>query len=100
MEYGQSVAVPRNDGWYSMKSSERWQEVKEILYPALEMEAVERSSFLDQKCGGDDELRQEIESLIAAHSKAGQRFESPAVEAMAEVVSGERAQGMVGTSLG
>src|SRR5688572_2254290 len=83
-----------------MKSSERWQEVKEILYPALEMAAADRSFFLDEKCGNDNELRREIESLIAAHSKAAGRFESPAVEKMAAVVSNERAGGMVGRSLG
>jgi serine/threonine protein kinase/Flp pilus assembly protein TadD len=83
-----------------MKPSERWQEVKEILYPALEMEAGERVSFLDQKCGDDGELRREIESLLRAHNNAAERFESPAVELMAPVVSNERADGMVGSSLG
>ena len=39
-----------------MKTPERWQEVKEILYPALEMAATERSLFLDEKCGDDKEL--------------------------------------------
>lgn len=83
-----------------MKPSERWQEVKEILYPALEMDAGRRSSFLAKKCGNDHDLRQEIESLIAAHGRAADRFESPALEVMAAVVSDERADGMVGRSLG
>ena len=64
------------------------------------MAAAERSSVLDEKCGTDKELRREIESLIAAHSKAAERFESPAVEKMAAVVSNERADGLVGRSLG
>src|SRR5687768_10063358 len=83
-----------------MKSSERWQEVKEILYPALEMAAADRASFLDEKCGDDDELRREIDSLIAAHSDAAERFESPAVEMIAAVVSDEQDDGMVGKVLG
>ncbi len=83
-----------------MKSSERWQEVKEILYPALEMAEAERSSFLDEKCGGDDKLRQEIESLIAAHSRAADQFESPAVEIIAAVVSSKPDDSLVGKSLG
>ena len=83
-----------------MKPSERWQEVKEILYPAIGMKAAERASFLDQQCRGDAELRREIESLLAAHDNAGERFESPAVELMAPLVSGERLDGMVGKSLG
>ena len=83
-----------------MKPSERWQEVKEILYPALEMGSTERSFFLDEKCGDDAELRLEVESLLAAHHHAGERFESPAVELMAPVVSDEERDGMVGRSLG
>ncbi len=83
-----------------MKSSERWQELKEILYPALELAAAKRSSFLDEKCGDDNELRTEIESLIAAHSSAAERFESPAVEMIAKVVSDEQADEMVGRSIG
>src|SRR5687768_7846409 len=82
-----------------MKSSKRWQEVKEILYPALEMSAAERSAFLDEKCGNDIELRREIESLIDAHTRAAERFESPAVEMIATVVSDEQDDRMVGRSV-
>src|SRR5688572_24235557 len=83
-----------------MKSPERWQEVKEILYAALEMAADKRSPFLDEKCGDDEELRREIECLLAAHSEAGERFESPAVEVIAEVVSDPGAAAYVGRTLG
>jgi eukaryotic-like serine/threonine-protein kinase len=78
---------------------EAWQEVKEILYSALEIGSEQRAAFLDKRCGDDLELRREIESLIAAHSKAAERFESPAVEKMAAVVSNEVVDGMVGRSL-
>jgi Tol biopolymer transport system component len=83
-----------------MTPSERWQEVKEILYSALEVGPADRSSFLDEKCGADEALRREVESLIAAHHGAAERFESPAVERMAEVVSNEQKSEMVGRSLG
>ena len=83
-----------------MQSSERWQQAKEILYAALEMSEAERTSFLDEKCGSDIDLRREIESLIAAHNGAAERFESPAVEMIASVVSNEEPEGMVGRSLG
>jgi eukaryotic-like serine/threonine-protein kinase len=100
MEHRAGVAVPGDEWKYLMKSSERWKQAKEILYPALEMTAAERSSFLDEKCGSDIELRREIESLIAAHSSAAERFESPAVEMIASVVSDEEPDGMVGRHLG
>ena len=83
-----------------MKRSDRWQEVKKILHPALEMEPSERAAFLDERCGGDHELRNEIESLIEAHGKAGRRFESPAIEMMAETLVDDNGNGFVGGSLG
>lgn len=81
-----------------MKSTERWQEVKDILYSALEMEPEQRASFLDKRCGGDPEMRREVESLLRAHSDAGGRLESPAIEIMAEAVVDRR--DLVGSSFG
>ena len=100
MGHRSGLAVSGNDRQYLMNLSDRWQLVKEILYPALEMTAAERSAFLAEKCGDDTELRQEIESLLAAHRSATERFESPAVEKLAQVVSQEGAGDMVGKKLG
>src|SRR5437773_3897042 len=84
-----------------MEKAERWQTVKKILQPALELTSSERAPFLDRECGGDAELRREVESLIAAHSEASGRFESPAVEVMAATIAGESTNGgMIGRSLG
>lgn len=84
-----------------MKPVKRWQEVKEILYSALEMEPAERATFLSERCGGDLELRREVESLIAAHGEADGRLEAPAIEIMAEsVVDDQRNNDLVGKSLG
>lgn len=47
-----------------------WQKVRPILESALELDSSNRSAFLDQTCG-EPSLRQEIESLIAAHEQAG-----------------------------
>jgi serine/threonine protein kinase len=41
------------------------------LEAARELPAGERAAFLSQECGGDDELRREVESLLAAGGKAG-----------------------------
>ena len=43
---------------------ERWEQVKQVHEAAVERPASERSSFLDEACAGDDELRQEVESLL------------------------------------
>jgi serine/threonine protein kinase/Tol biopolymer transport system component len=48
-------------------SSERWQRVKELFEAALERGPAERAAFLAQACAGDEEIRWEVESLLAAH---------------------------------
>jgi non-specific serine/threonine protein kinase/serine/threonine-protein kinase len=50
-------------------TAERWQSVKEVLYQALRLPEAERPAFLDQACASEPDLRQEIESLLAAHDK-------------------------------
>lgn len=83
-----------------MERPERWQQVKEILYPALELEPEQRGAFLDRRCGDDLELRREIESLMAAHNKSADRLESPAIALMAEMVVNRGNQDLVGGLLG
>jgi len=81
-----------------MNPPNRWQEVKKILYAALELDPAERSSFLDGECHSDQELRREIESLMDAHDHAEKRFESPALDVMAAAVPGEEPDEMIGRS--
>ncbi|MFN0112193.1 MAG: serine/threonine-protein kinase PknK [Blastocatellia bacterium] len=44
------------------------------------MSAAERADFLAQACGVDEELRREVESLLAAHDQAGSFIVGNAVE--------------------
>jgi hypothetical protein len=48
-----------------MMKPERWQEIDRVFAEALEREPEERAAFLDDACGGDAELRHEVESLLA-----------------------------------
>jgi len=48
-------------------TSEQWQRVKEVFEAAFESGPAVRTAFLAQACAGDDELRREVESLLAAH---------------------------------
>src|SRR5437867_694764 len=65
----------------------RWEKVKNNFDSALKYEARERSVFLSNACGDDENLRQEVESLIASHEKTGTFIDSPAYEAAAEVLA-------------
>ena len=57
-----------------MTTPERWKQVKELLGTALEMDPTHRSTFLDQACGNDLSLRNEVERLLRAEAKAGASF--------------------------
>ncbi len=60
---------------------EQWQRVKQFVDQAILTAPGERSAYLDAACGEDPELRQEVESLLAAHEQAGTNFlKEPAVD--------------------
>ncbi len=43
----------------------RWNQIEELLQSALDLEPGQRAAFLASACGGDDDLRREVESLLA-----------------------------------
>ena len=46
--------------------SERWQQIESIFHASKNVEAAERSAYLDHACGSDVDLRVEVESLLSA----------------------------------
>ena len=69
---------------------ERWQQVKEIFNSAINYRPEERSSFVSRACSGDEELRNEVESLIASHEQSGDFIDKPAFEAAASLLTREK----------
>ncbi len=57
---------------------ERWKQVKEIFNAALDRSVDERETFLDEACGGDLSLRQQVEHFINRYEQAGDFMETPA----------------------
>ena len=47
-------------------TADRWRRLQALFYAALELEPGARSTFLGQNCGGDQQLRKEIEGLLEA----------------------------------
>jgi serine/threonine protein kinase len=43
---------------------ERWNQIEQLYHSALERESGAREGFLAQACGGDEELRREVEELL------------------------------------
>ena len=47
----------------------RWRQVQEVFRAALELEGVEREACLRRACGSREWLREEVDSLLAAHDE-------------------------------
>src|SRR5262245_726306 len=72
-------------------TAERWQQVKELFNAACECAPERRTAFLDEACAGSEDLRREVESLLAAHEETGEFMRRPLTPVMrpdAEPTSG------------
>lgn len=74
----------------------RWDHVKEVVASALEHSPDERESFIRQACGGDESLRQEVESLVCHHRDLDALLEYPPTGD----ILGLKPSGMIGRQIG
>src|SRR5258708_18117473 len=65
---------------------EEWQKVKQVLHEALELPRDGRTEFLDRECAGNQELRAEVESLLASHDDAGTFIEESVAASHVQVL--------------
>ena len=49
---------------------ERYRQIGELYHAALEVASAERAAFLTRECAGDEDLRDQVESLINSHNQA------------------------------
>ena len=78
------------------KTSER-RRVDDLCLAALELEEGRRAAFLDQACDGDEDLRREVESLLAQEGKLdGDFLEAPALEVAAKAMAQDGSESLVG----
>ncbi|MBI3684287.1 MAG: serine/threonine-protein kinase [Acidobacteria bacterium] len=62
---------------------ERWQQVERIYQAALERDPASRSAFLEEACGGDAGMRQDVESLLLWDEQGETFLEEPALHVAA-----------------
>src|ERR1017187_9379756 len=56
---------------------ERWRQVRSIFDQAVECELASRAGLIRQRCGGDEELQREVESLLASDRETGSLLDNP-----------------------
>jgi eukaryotic-like serine/threonine-protein kinase len=79
---------------------ERWQQIKVLFELALNQEAANRDSFLDQECKDDHQLRQEVESLLKSHEHADSFVDDLAIDISRELFSDADEDRNIGRRLG
>jgi serine/threonine-protein kinase len=81
-----------------MTTPQRWKVIDGIFAATLERDAAERPAFLAEACGGDAQLRKEVESLIA-HIVPDYLAEGPAAEEATRLLAHDRNEPEI-TSIG
>src|SRR5229473_3098670 len=72
---------------------ERLRQIEELYHLAREREPSERATFLTQACRGDEELRREVEQLLAQHASSDNILDSPAADLLASSTVAQLTQG-------
>src|SRR5437870_10564014 len=81
-------------------ATDLWQQVQQFFDAALQHSPEKRQEFLEQECGSNQELRREVESLLAAHDESGSFMAEPAVAGTAEVLHRATSRFQPGDTLG
>ena len=82
---------------------EHWEQVALLHRAALQYEESRRAAFLHDACAGDEDLRNEVESLLAYEGKAENFMEVPALDVVVKQLAERQAPRLVqrsGTKLG
>ena len=79
---------------------ERWRQIEQLYEAALARAADHRASFLEQACAGDEELRREVASLLAADGGAGSFLAAPAAEVAARSLAAQTPLSPIGRRFG
>ncbi len=69
------------------KRHEKSDKIFQLFQGALEVDQDKRAAFLDRECGGDEELRREVEALLVFDKRAERFIESPAIEEASELIA-------------
>ncbi len=83
---------------------DRYKEVARLYHAALEFEPARWEAYLVAACGGDEALRQEVESLLKYEKLEERLIDQPALEALARVMAVDQAESpipsLIGQSIG
>jgi Tol biopolymer transport system component len=80
--------------------SDRWRQIENLCHAALACDAAERRAFLENACRSDEELRREVESLLAQESSAKDFMSVPAAVLAGSAGLDQPARTLIGARFG
>ncbi len=75
-------------------------QLEEVFHQAMTFEPEARAAYLSRACEGDDDLREEVESLVVAYESGNGLLDENAVTLAMELIGSKPADSMVGQELG
>lgn len=83
-----------------MITQDRWQRIKEIFHSARDRTPAERLDFVNEVCGDDESMREEVETLLAADAGNDDFLSAPAYEFAAGILASEASEFSAGQRVG
>jgi eukaryotic-like serine/threonine-protein kinase len=81
VEHSPRLALRRDDEKIGVRMKTlQWEHAKRLFELALDKRPEERSRFLEENCGGDTSLRDQVVSLLERNDRAGSFLERPFLE--------------------
>lgn len=77
-EFGPLARLDRQAAFPDPHAAARWTRVKTLFLAAIDVPEPDRAAFVAENCGGDTDLRDEVDSLLASQQAAGTFGEVPA----------------------
>src|SRR5881397_949339 len=78
----------------------RWHQVEQIYNSVMERNPEEPDGFLEKACAGDENLRREVASLVAAGDRVGSFMEPPVDPVTAATLVTAPHPSVIGQTLG
>jgi WD40 repeat protein/serine/threonine protein kinase len=78
---------------------ERWQRIESTFHAALEVSASGRAAFLDEACGKDESLRQEVESLLTQAERPGSLSDVCPLDEAVRLLASDQGDSLAGQTI-
>jgi len=85
-------------GPFSRRATSR--QIQKLCQAALELEENQWVAFREEACGGDEELRREVESLLRFDKRGGRFIKQPALDVAAKMIAHEKPESWLGQQAG